>query len=219
MGLESKPLSLHDFNNAPPPRVLKTHAPFQTLLGCRNGPDADAINNFPKQLKIIVMSRNPLDACVSGYYHAFNPSKSGWPFDAWAHLWLAGKVPHGSWFPWVRDWHAKSLEHPDRILWMQYEDLKESSSDQIRKLADFLGIRADDEFISRVAAATSFENMKESAVAAGGDAEGHLRKGVSGDWRNHFSADTLNSFRETFDRELRGTGLHYSLGDGEEFIA
>jgi hypothetical protein len=47
--------------------------------------DCDVIGRgvlgLPEGMKVIITARNPLDACVSSYYHAFNPYKSGWPFD------------------------------------------------------------------------------------------------------------------------------------------
>ena len=50
---------------------------------------------LPTGTKILVVSRNPLDACVSRFYHAFNPHKLGWSFDAWAALWLSGNTTYG----------------------------------------------------------------------------------------------------------------------------
>lgn len=46
--------------------------------------------DIQKDVKIIVISRNPLDSCVSSFYHAFNPYKCGWSFEAWAALFYKG---------------------------------------------------------------------------------------------------------------------------------
>jgi hypothetical protein len=45
------------------------------------GSGGEGLKHLPKGLKVIIVSRNPLDACVSSFYHAWNPAKSGWPFD------------------------------------------------------------------------------------------------------------------------------------------
>ena len=93
-GAEFACLSWEEFDNAPSPRLLKTHAPPPLLLGmCDN--DSTSHITLPIGTKIIVVSRNPLDACVSRYYHAFNPHKLGWSFDAWAALWLSGNTTYG----------------------------------------------------------------------------------------------------------------------------
>ena len=83
-GPEFQLLTLQEFEDAPSPRVIKSHAPLSLLLGT-NG---EGIDRLPSGIKVIVVARNPLDACVSSYYHAFNPHKSGWPFDGMYELFL-----------------------------------------------------------------------------------------------------------------------------------
>jgi hypothetical protein len=100
MGLEAAPLSVQNFMEMPGSRVIKTHAPVQLLLGMacfrllsadwrqfilkfdsqtiiKSGTDGDGLSALPEGVKVVVMTRNPLDACVSSYYHAWNPFKSG----------------------------------------------------------------------------------------------------------------------------------------------
>ena len=162
--------------------------------------------------KVIVVSRNPLDACVSAYYHAWNPAKSGWPFSAWAAAWLSGNVPHGSWFDWVRRWHGQSQLYPDRVLWLQYEDLKHSSSETVKRIADFIGVESDPELIRLAVEKSSFDSMCEQAQQKGGDKLSHLRKGVAGDWCNHFSEELAEDFFTYYREQLSGTGIIFSLG-------
>ena len=95
-GAEFATLSWKDFDNAPAPRLLKTHAPPPLMLGmCGDEPNTSHLT-IPVGTKIIIVSRNPLDACVSRFYHAFNPHKLGWSFDAWAALWLSGNTTYGT---------------------------------------------------------------------------------------------------------------------------
>ena len=73
---EAVPQTLEWFDSQPAPRLLKSHAGVPHLLGgSSNQPLATGT-------KYIVVSRNPFDACVSWYYHAWSPAKSGWPFEA-----------------------------------------------------------------------------------------------------------------------------------------
>ncbi len=78
-GHEFATLSWDAFNNAPSPRVIKSHSPLPLLLGSHG----QGMRSLPRGTKAIIISRNPLDACVSSYYHAFNPCKSGWPFEGY----------------------------------------------------------------------------------------------------------------------------------------
>jgi hypothetical protein len=77
IGKEFETLAWEEFENAPAPRLIKSHAPVQLLLGT-NGSGVAAL---PSGAKVVIVSRNPLDACVSCFYHAWNPYKSGWPFE------------------------------------------------------------------------------------------------------------------------------------------
>jgi hypothetical protein len=76
-GPEFEPLSMEEFDSAPGPRVIKTHAQLDRLIGTNGG----GIEDLPLGAKIVCVSRNPLDACVSFYYHGWSPYKSGWPFE------------------------------------------------------------------------------------------------------------------------------------------
>lgn len=110
-GDEFLPISLAEFDAAPSPRIIKTHAHVDLLLGCNE----NGVSGLPEGVKIIVMNRNPLDTCVSCFHHAFNPAKKGWPFEAYASAWAQGKVPHGSWFEFTKAWWAESKTHTDQV--------------------------------------------------------------------------------------------------------
>jgi hypothetical protein len=66
-----------------------------------------------------------------------------------------------------------------------------------------------EEALADVVQRSSFEHMSQSAGDAG---KSHLRKGVSGDWRAHFSPELARSFIEQFQTECAGSGLVFSLG-------
>lgn len=87
---------------------------------------------------------------------------------------------------------------------------------------------ADEALIRQVAEASSFDSMKEQAEGAGagsveaggaGGKAAHLRKGVAGDWRNHFSPALQADFVERYRSEMAGSGIVFSLGEGEEDLA
>ena len=167
--------------------------------------------------KIIIISRNPLDACVSRFHHAFNPYKSGWSFPAWAAVWLSGNTTCGCWFEWVRDWSLRAKTNQDQILWLQYENMKVNPHDQIERIIDFLGVSQGQDIpslIEKVAEGCSFESMKKQAneKESSGDFQGHLRKGIVGDWRNYFTETMTNEFLDKYKEELAGTDLVYDFG-------
>ena len=188
---EMRPMSLSAFDALPSPRVLKTHAPVSHLLSRQ--PDGT-----PAPARYIVVTRNPLDACVSCYYHAWHPQSSGWPFDAHALAWLDGRAnsafgAQGTWFDFYAGWHAQATCFPPMppspgaavspvapvVLWLHYEALLRDPAHEVRAIATFLGLDATDAaLIARVVEGSSFTSMREAAVAAEGVAEG--AKGVQG---------------------------------------
>lgn len=192
-------LPWEEFDNAPAPRVMKCHMPVPLLYATKD----QGVSALPKGMKILVVTRNPLDACVSSYYHAFNPFKSGWPFDAWATLFLNGYCHFGNYSDWVKGWYEQYQRHADQICWVQYETLKADPFSEIQRIAKFLNIPQadDDQFILSVAEHSSFREMKKQSEAKGGD--DHLRKGIVGDWRNHFHDEHLfQLFQQHFSEEL-----------------
>jgi hypothetical protein len=109
MGEEGRCLHWEDFHLAPSPRVIKSHAPPSLMIGTNlEGPKV-LFAQAPRS-KLLVVVRNPLDTCVSNYYHTKNSAaKRGIPFDAWAILWMNGYVAHGS---WIQQWYSRYQQYP-----------------------------------------------------------------------------------------------------------
>mmetsp|Transcript_2104 Transcript_2104/g.3309 ORF Transcript_2104/g.3309 Transcript_2104/m.3309 type:complete len:361 (-) Transcript_2104:162-1244(-) len=213
-------ISLEDFKSINSIRVIKTHAPENSLLGCRGKGVRGLLEETPTGVKIIIVSRNPLDACVSSYYHGFNPHKNGWPFEAWSSVFLSGYFLFGCWFAWVKGWFAAYQQAPPgTALWLQFEDLKLNPKEKIREIAAFLELDATEELIDKVVEYSSLSEMKKQADEHGGDVLQHLRKGEIGDWTNHFSLSMAQQFVNKYKEEMSGIPLTYNLGNfnGETF--
>lgn len=105
IGKQATPISLQEFADMPDPRVMKSHGTVDTFLGA-NG---EGLAGLPEGVKVVLITRNPFDACVSSYYYGHNAHRQGWPFEAWAAMFLSGMLPQGDWFEWVRGWHAQVI--------------------------------------------------------------------------------------------------------------
>ena len=204
------------------PRIIKTHASLDLLL------DKESSDRN----KIIIISRNPLDTCVSHYYHfapiiekKFNIKLT---FDIWALLWLEGLVPFGCWFEWTKTWYKKYQENfianstansSANIMWIYYEDLVSNPESKIREISNFLEkekeIKEDE--LLEIVKESSFKNMSEQMLKADDFSNkfNHLRKGIIGDWRNHFDDAMHKKFVDKFLCEMKGLDLKYFLGNDE----
>ena len=169
------------------------------------------------------MTRNPYDACVSHYYHAWSPYRSGWPFNAWARTWLRADewAPYGSWFAWHRAWRAAADARPAQILSLRYEDAVDHPVAAAEKLLRFLGKPPG--LAAKVARGASFTRVRKAAEAAKAaapdraNAVGHLRQGKVGGWRSHFAADPAlrGLFVDAFRTQMAGVDASWPIGEGE----
>lgn len=211
IGSEAIPLCLDDFDRMSSPRVIKSHAPCQNVLGVKYN-EQNGLDSIPK---FIVISRNPFDTCVSGYYHAFNPFAAGWPFSAWAAAWISGYTPHGSWCEWVNKWYQESKIHPDQVLWVQFESLMLKGQDELSRIASFLGVDCSPEIIAKISELSSFDAMKTQSSLNGELPAKHLRKGMIGDWRNHFSESLYVEFLSVIKEKLNPEISYVIDSDGK----
>ncbi len=220
MGKQAVPITWEEFENMPVRnRVMKSHSRPKMLLGSHK----KGLELLPDGIKVLIITRNPFDACVSSYFYGFNAFRNGWHFDAWANLWLTGLVSMGSWFDFTQEWYEQTQQFPGKALWIHYEDLKESPRIQIERISNYLGISASSEveyeqLLDRVVQYSSFSSMKEQADQVNcnnaGHVDHHLRKGQCGDWKNFFDINSAlyQSFVEKFYNSLEKFPITYKLG-------
>ena len=102
------------------------------------------------------------------------------------------------------------------VLFMCYEQMKADLHSSIRMVATFLGHDIDDAMLNKIAEQCTFTAMKKNnAVNKTSikvfDKE-FLRKGVVGDWRNHFTAEQSAKMDALVAEKTAGTGLVYDYG-------
>lgn len=207
---KGKEMPLSEFDSLPGRRLLKTHAPRHMFLATRPvEPASFSVTGRPAPLvqgpKVVYVSRNAKDACVSAYYHAANPQKKGFPFDAWVKVWSSGLFEHGRWSDHVAGWRAEALSNPEQVLWVCYEDLVAQPEQEIRRVATFLGFTPSDAVVSATALHSGFSAMKAQAGNAS-----HMRKGEVGDSERHFSPELSKEFDELYAELMRGVDDPYA---------
>lgn len=193
-----------DLKTMESPRLVSTHLP---------------IHIFPKSIhttkgKVIYLMRNPRDVLVSGYYFwnfvkfVENPKSLQEYFESF----LDGNVVYGSWFEHIRGW--LSLRDQKNFLLLSYEELKQDTRSTIEKICRFLGEKLEPEELNLVLKNSSFQAMKEnkmsnysllSEVDLVHEGRGSfMRKGISGDWKNHFTVTQAEKFDRVFKEKMAG---------------
>ncbi|KAK6921045.1 Sulfotransferase domain [Dillenia turbinata] len=128
------------------------------------------------------------------------------------------------WDHFLEYWKA-SLERPDKILFLKYEDIKRDPSYYVKKLADFMGYpfsmkEKADCCVENIIEFCSFEKLSNLEVNKSGKLRGvtvdaeypakiFFRKGKIGDWKNHLTGDMANRLDRIIEEKLSGSGLKF----------
>ncbi|KAF2892847.1 hypothetical protein ILUMI_13326 [Ignelater luminosus] len=192
------------------PRFIKTHLPFSLL--------PDQFQNGSKTPKIIYVSRNPKDACVSFCHHG--RLLEGWRTDleSFAKLYMADKVMYGSYWKHILGYWEK--RNSLNILFIKYEEMKANLPEVIKKVAKFLEKELEEEQIELLTKHLSFESMKNNrAVNVESFVEklrernlcvedgAFMRSGVVGKYKEELSPETIKKFDEWIKKNVVGTSF------------
>lgn len=171
----------------------------------------------PSYKRAIYVVRDGRDVAVSLYYHLKRAVGMEAEFDEYLNFFLDGWLTGaGPWNGHVIEWLDSPAYSTGDVLLVRYEDMKANASRELKRASEFLSVEASDALIDEAVKAGSLDAMKGREQATKGIAhreEGEkisvVRKGKSGDWRNHFSdADQAKFARLAGDAMSR---LGYSL--------
>ncbi|OBS75759.1 hypothetical protein A6R68_17789 [Neotoma lepida] len=123
---------------------------------------------------------------------------------------LKGNVIYGSWFEHIRAW--LSMRKMDNFLLLSYEDMKKDTRRTIEKICDFLGKKLEPDELDMVLNYSSFQAMKENNMSNFSLLKNDvvtnglnlLRKGTTGDWKNHFTVAQAEEFDKVYQEKMAG---------------
>lgn len=160
-------------------RLIKTHELYRPVYG-----------------KAIYLVRDPRDVALSE--HRFQRWSGFFDrgFDAFTEMYVTGRVnSYGTWSEHVASWLDSGLMERDRLLLLRYEALRADTAEQLRSVAEFLGLEAPPERIENAVRHNSIERMREredrewNRAARGQDARFRfINRGVVEGWRHDASA-------------------------------
>ncbi|CAD7677264.1 unnamed protein product [Nyctereutes procyonoides] len=192
----------------PSPRTMKTHLPVQLLPP----------SFWKENTKIIYVARNAKD-CLVSYYHFSRMSKlvpDPGTWEEYIEAFKAGKLLWGSWYDHVKGWWNAKDQHP--ILYLFYEDIKEDPKREIQKILKFLEKEMPEEILNKIIYHTSFDIMKQNPMAnyttlpttlMDQSISPFMRKGMPGDWKNHFTVAQNEEFDKDYQEKMAGTTLTF----------
>jgi hypothetical protein len=79
---------------------------------------------------------------------------------------------------------------------VRYEDLLERPNEEVERLLGFLGASADRNVVEHCVSSASFEKLSKGRERGEEDPSSFYRKGIAGDWKNHFTEEDKRIFKE-----------------------
>lgn len=168
--------------------------------------------------KIIVMTRNVFDTCVSFYKHKVDKlvlyDFADGTFDQFFEHFIAGDVDFGSYFEHLASWWPR--RNDPQVLFVQYEEAIRDPAAHLQKMAAFLGLKLTDEELTHVVESTSFAAMKKKEtqdllpwiLTKLGCLKGsHISKGGVHCGKGHLSDSQRQRLIAKYDRILKPLGV------------
>jgi hypothetical protein len=195
----------------PEPRLIKTHLPFG-----RTPWHGSAL--------YIYVARNPFDCAVSFYHHTRGFVRhydfADGTFEEFFECFVRGEVDFGDYFDNLLSWVPRAAE--PNVLLLTYERMLEDPGAAVIAIGEFLGGAAAQlvgqrALVERIVQASSFDKMRVDqrrwSSARPANMPEFVRKGVVGDWANHFSAEQARRLAERFVERTRGTAAEHLWSD------
>ncbi|XVF03134.1 hypothetical protein REPUB_Repub04eG0234900 [Reevesia pubescens] len=202
-----------DFTTFTSPRLFGTHLPLVSL--------PDTVKN--SACKLVYLCRNPKDTFVS-LWHFTNKLRINdmgdnsleETFDKFSR----GVSLYGPFWDHVLGYWKESLEKPERVLFLKYEEIKEQPKAQLMRLAKFLGrpFSSEEEtsgVMDDILKLCSFDNLsklkvnKTGKLASGEEYKAFFRRGEVGDAKNHLTPQLMEKLDQITEQKLHGSGLTF----------
>lgn len=186
-----------------PPRTMGLHLYI----------DHETFRRIPKPAphRAFFVLRDPRDVTVSWYFYARHkhPAAGVGPDDPVPAVrrdlealtpgeglrYMIDRLADWGSFDAQASWVRATAKDPDLAL-LRYEELARDERKFLEGLLDLLRIEVPPDELETLHARTSFRSRSGGRRQGAEDARSHFRKGVAGDWRNHFDERTEAHFRE-----------------------
>jgi hypothetical protein len=147
----------------------------------------------------VVLYRDLRDVAVSHYFYVrrtpWHPEYARYaPLSVEEGLMIFAETLLPDFVAWVRSWHESEVEGGRLII--RYEDLVADTERIFGRVAAHFGLDHAPETIRTVVEAHRFDRMSGGRRQGIQDAGSFFRKGIAGDWRNHFTEPVKAAFKE-----------------------
>ncbi|XP_059448635.1 cytosolic sulfotransferase 5-like [Corylus avellana] len=193
------------------PRLFSTHLPFALL----------PTSVKDSACKIVYLCRNPKDTFVSLWHFTNKLRPTAWGTNSLEEAFdkfCRGVSLYGPYWDNVLGYWKKSLEMPQKVLFLKFEEIKEHPAANLRRLAEFLECpfsleekaQGVEDNILRLCSFDNLSNLevnKSGKLPAGEENNAYFRRGEVGDWMNHLTVEMIEKLDRITEEKFHGTGL------------
>ncbi|XP_041425583.1 sulfotransferase 2B1-like [Xenopus laevis] len=190
------------------PRIISSHIPYHIF----------SKSFFKSKAKVVYTMRNPKDVIVSMFYFSkiLKLFKEPESFEAELENFFQSNGMYGSWFDHVKGW--MQMAGKDNFFYITYEELQQDLRGSVVRICKFLGKELNDEEIDSVVKYSSFKVMKENKMSnftqipddvLDKSRGTFMRKGVSGDWKNHFTVAQSEKFDKDYQENMKDLNIKF----------
>jgi hypothetical protein len=200
--------------------------------------DVIQVHRLPKPWyrRPIVVTRDPRDMYVSTYYHEtqyrqrernlvieryfrHDPKR---PLREDFAAYLEAKLGHVTHPPFMLHEFVRAWRAEPRAIWVRYEDCLADAAGELSRVLQALGLPLDAERVKRAVEENSFQKATrargQERRPGEADPGSFERKGVAGDWRNHFDRRSCEALERYEGESLRTLGYEPDAGWIERFL-
>jgi hypothetical protein len=190
----------------PRPRIIKSHQYFD-----------------PRYPKVIYIARDPRDVVLSEYHFDIKRRaiSEDFPVQQFVSRFVRGELnhPYGTWGENTATWFYTRRNSP-RFLLVTYEALQAQSMQEMRRIAEFLGIVADRDRLAFAIEQSSADRMRElekkqshlwSSTRETRSDKPFVRKAKAGGWRAELPEACVAEIESAWGGMMRNLGYELAV--------
>lgn len=164
-------------------------------------------------IRYVVLYRDLRDVAVSNFFYVRNT-----PWHPEHHVYKGVDTQEGlaifaqrtlpAYAQWVRSWHKN--RDPSISAIIRYEQLLADDRNVLKQVAKLFQLDDSDQTIERITQRNSFKSMSGGRSVGESNENAFARKGVAGDWVNHFNDELRKQYKEAIGDFLIEFGYEQS---------
>ena len=157
-----------------------------------------------EDVRVLGIKRNIRDVLVSHYYHMARLGQFGASKDFRHYYWSVGRY---------KAYHLRAYNHiwdkqSPHLYTTRFEQLKGDFEGEVTRLGAFLGVALDKKDIEYLEHTTSLEVQRKLRGEGNKESDKRFfRKGIIGEWRNHFDEPMISDVQSIYENGLSGLSL------------